>query len=145
MSKHIVILAVLVVIGLVFYQNFMRSAVNPKDVVAQYYKVMNEAFASKSLAVDKLPLADEVIITGPNEDVKGKENVIAMLNQFMMIMQRFDFKKQFADETGVCTMLECVTSTPAGSVPTVEWMEIKNGQIQAIHLYYDTAKWKQTE
>ncbi len=118
---------------------------NPKDVVAQYYKIMNEAFATKSLAIDKLPLADDVTITGPNEAVVGKQNVIAMLNQFMMIMKRFDFKKQFADETGVCTMLECVTSTPAGSVPTVEWMEVKSGKIQAIHLYYDTAKWKQTE
>ncbi len=117
---------------------------HPRDIVTQYYTIMNQAFVSKSLAENKLPLADTITVTGPNEQVKGKEQVITMLKQFMVIMNRFDFKKQFSDETGVCTMLECVTSTPAGSVPTVEWMEVKNGKIQAIHLYYDTAKWKQT-
>lgn len=118
---------------------------HPKDVATQYYTTMNQAFVSKMLAADKLPLSEDVMITGPNEHVKGKEQVIAMLKQFIMIMNRFDFKKQFTDETGVCTLLECVTSTPAGSVPTVEWMEVKNGKIYAIHLYYDTGQWKQTE
>lgn len=116
-----------------------------EDILKQYYAIMQKAFVTKVLDTDTLPLTDDVSIIGPNERFDTISIVLPVLKQFIMIVNHVEIKKQFFNETSACTILDCVTSTPAASVPIVEWIEVKNGKIQVIHLYYDTAKWKQTQ
>jgi len=42
----------------------------------------------------------------------------------------------------VCIIYDFVTDTPAGALPTIEWLHFEQGRIRAIRLYYDRLPWK---
>ncbi len=114
---------------------------NMKEIIYDYYQEIQKAFKTKQLDCSNLHLANDICVIGPNESFAGKETVETMLKQFVMIVNHFDFKRQYFDQDSACTILDCVTNTPAGTVPTMEWMLVKNGRITEIHLIYDTAAW----
>ncbi|MGE0010336.1 MAG: nuclear transport factor 2 family protein [Candidatus Babeliales bacterium] len=122
----------------IFFQGYWSKR-KKENVVKQYQATLNQACVTKQLDTEKLPFADTISIIEPHTRVDGKQAVISKLKQFLMNVHRFEIKKQFFNETDACTVVECIMSMPKGSVPMVEWLEIKNGKIQTIHWYYDTA------
>ena len=68
-----------------------------------------------------------------------------MYKQFIQVVKRFDIKHQYLDQDSACTILDCVTSTPAGSILTAEWLHVKEGRISEIYPIYDTAVWSKVD
>ena len=114
---------------------------NTNEIITDYYTELQKAFRTKQLDFSKLHLADNIRVIGPNESFEGKAVVEAMYAQFIQIMTRFDIKHQYIDQDSACTILDCVTSTPAGSVLTAEWLLVKEGRIVEIYPIYDSAAW----
>jgi hypothetical protein len=114
--------------------------VSAKDAVNQYYKIMNEGFMSKYLKQDKLPFGEKIVLITQQEHFEGKEKVIELLKQLILTINGFEIKKQFIDETGGCTLLNYVTLKNQIPLDVAEWIDVTNGKIKAIHLYYDPTK-----
>lgn len=112
-----------------------------QEVISDYYTELQKAFRIKKLDFNKLHLDEQVRIIGPNESFEGFQNVKEMFFKFIAIVDKFNIKKQYFDEDSSCTVLDCVTSTPAGTVLTTELINIKEGRIVEIYIIYDTAAW----
>lgn len=112
-----------------------------KEIILAYYVELQKGFRTKKLDATKLHLDDNVKVIAPNERFEGKQNVEQMLINFIGIVDRFDIQKQYFDENSCCTILDCVTSTPAGTVLTTEWIKVKEGRIVEIYAIFDTAAW----
>jgi len=114
-----------------------------EELVKDYYNEMQQAFKTGHINLNKLHFAENILVLGPNEKHEGKKNVEKMYNEMLLpYMTRFEILHHYFDHNSACTILDCVTKTPAGVVPTVEWMKFKDGKIYEIQLYYDGAKWK---
>jgi len=90
-------------------------------------------------------VAENVIFTGPVDQVKGLE-AFAKLNEGFMPMIRGNEMKQ-AVESGnfVITQLLMDIAMPSGKVVKLdmsEWFEIKDGKIQSIKIYYDAEEFR---
>jgi hypothetical protein len=114
---------------------------NVKDIINSYYEELQKGFKTGKLNFDKLNLAPNVSIIGPNESFSGEETIKTMFQQFISMVNRFEIKRQFFDQDSSCTVLDCVTKSPVGAIPTVEWILVKNGRIVEIRVYYDTVQW----
>jgi len=90
-------------------------------------------------------VAENVVFTGPVDQVEGLE-AFAKLNESFMPMIRGNEMKQ-AVESGnfVITQLLMDIAMPSGKVVKLdmsEWYEIKNGKIQTIKIYYDAEEFR---
>ncbi len=90
-------------------------------------------------------IADDIVFTGPVDQVKGL-NAFAELNESFMPMIRGNEMKQ-AVETGnfVITQIEMDVEMPSGKTIKLdmsEWYEIQNGKIQNIKIYYDAEEFR---
>jgi hypothetical protein len=111
-------------------------------IVSDYYSEMQRGFRNGKLDFKRMHLSDDIAVIGPNERFEGIETVSVMLQeQLLPITERFDFLHQFFDTNQACTLLNCVTKTPAGTVPVAEWIIIRSGKITEIRLFYDTTQW----
>ena len=48
----------------------------------------------------------------------------------------------FVDGDEVCVIYDFVTDTPAGALPTIEWLRFDGERIRSIDLYYDRLPWQ---
>jgi len=111
---------------------------NPKTLALQYL----DAVAKKDLGrLDGL-LAPDLAFRGPASTRTTARDFVAALERIVAIHVRTDVKRVFVDGDDVCVIYDFVTDTPAGAVPTVEWLRVEDGRIRAIDLYYDRVPWK---
>ena len=68
--------------------------------------------------------------------------MIEALKRLGAIHLRNDVKRVFVDGDEVCVIYDFVTDTPAGAVPTIEWLRFDGDRISAIDLYYDRLPWQ---
>ena len=90
-------------------------------------------------------VAEDVIFTGPVDQVKGLE-AFAKLNEVLMPMIRGNEMKQ-AVETGnfVITQIILDVAMPSGKVIKLdmsEWYEVIDGKIQSVKVYYDAEEFR---
>jgi len=90
-------------------------------------------------------VSENVVFTGPVDQVKGLE-AFAKLNEDFMPMIRGNKMIQ-AVETGnfVITQIEMDVAMPSGKVIKLdmsEWYEITDGKIQNIKVYYDADEFR---
>ncbi|MBL4594127.1 MAG: nuclear transport factor 2 family protein [Flavobacteriales bacterium] len=90
-------------------------------------------------------IADNIVFTGPVDQVNGLE-AFAKLNEGFMPMIRGNEMKQ-AVEAGsfVITQIEMDVAMPSGKTIKLdmsEWYEIKAGKIQSIKVYYDAEEFR---
>ncbi len=110
-------------------------------IISSYYEELQRAFEAKQIDFSKLHLADNIRVVGPNENFEGRHHVEKMYKQFILIVEYFDIKHQYIDKDSACTILDCVTHTPAGTVLTAEWILVKDDHISEIYPIYDSAAW----
>jgi ketosteroid isomerase-like protein len=87
-------------------------------------------------------LAPDLAFTGPAMSRSTAGEFIEALKRLGAIHVRNDVKHVFVDGDEVCVIYDFVTDTPAGALPTVEWLRMEAGRIAAIRLYYDRVPWK---
>jgi ketosteroid isomerase-like protein len=91
--------------------------------------------------VEKL-LAPDLKFTGPTTTRTTAQDFIGALKRLGAIHVRNEPTRVFVDGNDVCVIYDFVTDTPAGALPTIEWLQFEGGRIRAINLYYDRVPWK---
>jgi len=87
-------------------------------------------------------LAPDLVFRGPARTLTSAEEYVAALKRLGAIHVRNEVKRVFVDGDEVCIIYDFVTDTPAGAVPTVEWLRFDGDRIQTIDLYYDRLPWQ---
>ncbi|MGH1525882.1 nuclear transport factor 2 family protein [Leifsonia sp. L25] len=67
----------------------------------------------------------------------GKREWIGALGRLLAALVRNDVREVFADGERGCVVYDFVTDTPAGAVPCVELVTVRDGRIDAIELIFD--------
>jgi hypothetical protein len=111
---------------------------NPKTLALDYLDAVGKKELSR---LDRL-LAPDLAFRGPASTRTTARDFVAALERIGAIHVRTDIKRVFVDGDDVCVIYDFVTDTPAGAVPTVEWLRVEDGRIRAIDLYYDRVPWK---
>jgi len=87
-------------------------------------------------------LAPDILFRGPARTLTSAAEVIEALKRLGAIHLRNDVKRVFVDGDEVCVIYDFVTDTPAGAVPTIEWLRFDGDRISSIDLYYDRLPWQ---
>ena len=87
-------------------------------------------------------LAPDLKFTGPSMTRSTAQDFVSALKRLGAIHVRNEVKRVFADDNEACVIYDFVTDTPAGALPTIEWLHFEEGRIRSIHLYYDRVPWK---
>jgi len=101
-----------------------------------------EAVGKKEFGKVQELLAPDLKFTGPSMTRSTAQDFIGALKRLGAIHVRNDVKRVFADGDEVCVIYDFVTDTPAGALPTIEWLQFDEGRIRSINLYYDRVPWK---
>jgi ketosteroid isomerase-like protein len=87
-------------------------------------------------------LAPDIRFEGPGNTVTGAPPYLAVLRRIATIWVRSDVRKVFVDGSDVCVIYDFVTDSPAGAVPTVEWLHVDGGRVASVHLFFDRVSFK---
>lgn len=110
----------------------------PQDIALAYIN----ALAQHDYDAIANLLAPNVVLVGPAATRTGAVDLLAAFKRLSAIHVRSDVRRVFVDDNEVCVIYDFVTDTPAGVVPTIEWMKIEDGTIRSINLYYDRVPWQ---
>jgi hypothetical protein len=116
----------------------MATSTDPKTVALSYI----EGCARKDFDAVAPLLAPDVRFDGPGNTVTGVDSYLAVLKRIGPIWARSDVKKVFTDGPDICVIYDFVTDTPAGAVPTVEWLRVEEGRIKRVTLFFDRVSFK---
>lgn len=111
---------------------------DPKTVAIDYL----DAVAKKDLDRVGELLAPDLHFKGPSMTRTTAEDFIGALRGLGAIHVRNDLRRVFADGDEVCVIYDFVTDTPAGALPMIEWLRVRDGRIRSIDLFYDRVPWK---
>jgi ketosteroid isomerase-like protein len=111
---------------------------DPKTLALSYL----DAVGNKELDRLQDMLAPDLAFRGPSMTRSTARDFLAALARLGAIHVRNDVKRVFVDGDEVCVIYDFVTDTPAGALPTIEWLRLENGRIRSIDLYYDRVPWK---
>ena len=86
-------------------------------------------------------LADEFAFDGPILQAKDKAEFLAGSTAAAAMARGCTIHHQWVDGDNVCSIYDFKIETPAGagSIPMAEWSVIRNGQLVASRLLFDTA------
>ena len=113
--------------------------INAKALAVAYLDAVGGGELSRVQAL----LSPDVRFNGPSMTRSTAQEYIDALKRLRAVHVRNDVKRVFADGDEVCVIYDFVTDTPAGALPTIEWLKFEGGRIRSINLYYDRVPWKQ--
>jgi ketosteroid isomerase-like protein len=87
-------------------------------------------------------LAPDVRFKGPAMTRTSAEELFTALKRLAAIHLRNEVKRVFVDGDDVCVIYDFVTDTPAGALPTIEWLRFDGARIRSIDLFYDRLPWQ---
>jgi ketosteroid isomerase-like protein len=111
---------------------------DPKTIALAYI----DACGRKELGTVARLLAEDVTFAGPASKLAGADAYLAVLRRVGTVWVRSDVKRVFVDGNEVCVIYDFVSDTPAGAVPTIEWLRIEDGRIASIRLFFDRVAFK---
>jgi len=101
-----------------------------------------DAVAGQDFSRVEALLAPDLRFRGPAMTRSSAADFIAALRHLGAIHVRSDVKRVFVEGDEVCLIYDFVTDTPAGALPTIEWLRFDGGRIRSIDLYYDRLPWQ---
>ncbi len=113
---------------------------SPEKIALAYLN----AVSTKQLDQLDAIVSPDVRFVGPARTMSGRDNLVQALRRISAIHVRNDVKRVFADGDEVCVIYDLVTDT-IGALATIEWLQINDGRIQSIHLYYDQLPWQRAQ
>ena len=81
----------------------------------------------------------EFVTTGPS--IRGRPAFVGALRRLAPIIVRNDIHSTIVDGNDVAIVYDFVTDTPAGSVPTIEWITTEEGRILTSRLIFHKERW----
>lgn len=110
----------------------------PRQVALEYI----EACGRKDYDTVTRLLSPSMTFDGPGNALTGAGPYLAVLRRLGPVWSRSDVKKVFAEGDEVCVIYDLVTDTPAGAVPIVEWLRVRDGRIASVTLLFDRVTFK---
>lgn len=90
-------------------------------------------------------LAENVSLIGPLAQVEGKTLFIEVNKPFFASITDSTLYKVVETKDYILTQISTTVAVPSGETLTLEvseWYEIKNGLIQSLRVYFDTAEFR---
>ena len=81
----------------------------------------------------------EFLTSGPS--IRGVPAYVEALRRLAPIIVRNDVQTTIVDGNDVAVLYDFVTDTPAGTVPTIEWITVAAGLIQSSRLIFHKGHW----
>jgi len=81
----------------------------------------------------------EFLTSGPS--IRGVPAYVGALRRLAPIVVRNDVHTTIVDGNDVAVVYDFVTDTPAGSVPTIEWITTDAGRIRTSRLIFHKEHW----
>jgi hypothetical protein len=81
----------------------------------------------------------EFVTTGPR--IQGLPAFVGALRRLAPILVRNDVQATIVDGNDVAIVYDFVTDTPAGAVPTIEWLTTDKGRIRTSRLIFHKEHW----
>jgi hypothetical protein len=70
-----------------------------------------------------------------------RDGYLQALRRLTLILERNEISRTIADGDDVCVVYDFVTDTPAGAVPSVEWLTLDAGRIKSVRLIFERERW----
>jgi ketosteroid isomerase-like protein len=80
---------------------------------------------------------DDVTFVGPMGETKGAGDYIRGVRGLAEIVEAAKPQKVLVDGDDVCIMYDLVTTTPAGTLPTVGWYHVEDGKVSSVRAFFD--------
>ncbi len=90
-------------------------------------------------------IAEDVLFTGPVDQVKGLQAFVELNESFMPMIRGNEMKQAVESGNFVITQLVMDVAMPSGNTIKLdmsEWYEIKDGKIQDLKVYYDAEQFR---
>jgi hypothetical protein len=116
----------------------IMSTTDRKTLTLEYLN----AVANRQYPKLEALLAPDLQFRGPSLTRTSAEDYLGALKRLGAIHVRNDVKRVFVDGDEVCVIYDFVTDTPAGALPTIEWLRFDGERIRSIDLYYDRLPWQ---
>ena len=83
-------------------------------------------------------LSDDFSFIGPIDRL-DKAGMLAAVPMMGKAIEKFHVQHQFEDGDNVCCIYDLDMATPAGkmTIPMAEWLQVSNGRISRIKLFFD--------
>lgn len=109
------------------------SATNAGSVVTTYVR----SWTSGDFDTARSTLHDDVAFEGPLGTANGIDDCMQGLHGLKQIVDSADQHQLIVDGNDVCLIYDLNTNTPAGSVPTAGWFQVRDGRIASIRVFFD--------
>jgi len=100
-------------------------------VVADYFS----AFGRGDLAAARQLLANDLSFKGPLDTFNNADDLINSLSALAPVVKGVEQHRILVDGDDVATFYDMLT--PMGTAPIAEWHHVRDGKIDAIHVYFD--------
>ena len=91
-------------------------------------------------------VSDDIVFTGPVQQVKGKDNFIKLNLDFFKIVTGFDIHRHASGDGTVATEGTIKVKSPMGkeiAFDLAEFYNIEDGKIKSVSIYYDPREFVQ--
>ena len=87
-------------------------------------------------------LAPDMEFGGPDvRATHSAQELVAGLRRLTRILDRNEIQQIFVTADEAVVIYDFITDTPAGAVPSVEWLTLRDGRIQSSRLIFDRQRW----
>jgi hypothetical protein len=115
----------------------MNSQMDARSLALAYIEAVGQKHFDR---VAELVDSDvELVTSGPS--IHGAPDYVAALRRLAPIIVRNDVRATIVDGNDVAVFYDFVTDTPAGAVPTAEWLTTSDGRISRSRLIFDKQHW----
>jgi hypothetical protein len=95
------------------------------------------AWTSGDFETARSTLRDDVSFVGPLGTANGIGECLRGLQGLKQIVDSGDVRKVIASGDDACVIYDLVTNTPAGTIPTAGWFQLRDGKIASIRVFFD--------
>jgi hypothetical protein len=116
-------------------------ATDTRELVTAYITAVGEN------RLEALPVVldpDAVFVVG-DTTLRGADAFIGGFRRLTPIILRNEIRKLFVDGDEACVIYDFVTDTPAGAVPSVEYIKLKGGRILSSLLVFERLHWPEVQ
>jgi len=114
----------------------MAELITARNTVRAYYKSWTKGDMSRARSC----LADELDFQGPIDKFGNADQFIAALAGFAGMLSRTELLQELYAVDEAALLYDCVTASPAGTIRTAEFFQLRNGKIARIRLVFDATE-----
>jgi hypothetical protein len=116
-------------------------ATDTRELVTAYITAVGE---NRLEALPAVLDPDAVFVVG-DTTLRGADAFIGGFRRLTPIILRNEIRKLFVDGDEACVIYDFVTDTPAGAVPSVEYIKLKGGRILSSLLVFERLHWPEVQ